>query len=309
MISNLDPASELFLSNVNRIQQRVAEASRQISSGKRISQPSDAPDQIDALLQLRANRQQNSQIRSNLGLALTETQSADGALGAAIRLMGRGRVLAAQGANSVLDANGRRSLAQEVDSLLSQMIACSSTAVQGRYIFSGDHDDSPAFEADPDPASATGVTPLLSTAATRRIEDPAGGSFAASQSGQEIFDVRDPTDGSPAADNVFASLSSLKTALLNNDPSAVAAASQSMDAASLRLNSAQAFYGTVQNRIQAATTFSEHYEIDLQTQLSQKEDADVISAAIELSQGSTQLQAAFQMRASEPHRSLFEFIG
>ena len=72
MVTNLDPASELFLSNVNRIQQRLAEANRQVASGKRIIQPSDAPDQIDALLQLRADRQRNTQIRSNLGLALTE---------------------------------------------------------------------------------------------------------------------------------------------------------------------------------------------------------------------------------------------
>ena len=36
MITNLDPASELFLSNVNRIQQRLADANRQVASGKKI---------------------------------------------------------------------------------------------------------------------------------------------------------------------------------------------------------------------------------------------------------------------------------
>src|SRR3954454_8096407 len=149
MVSNLDPAAELFLSNVNRIQQRLTEANRQVSSGKRILQPSDAPDQIDSLLQLRADRQRNIQIRSNLGVALTDVQSADGALSSAIKMMDRARVLATQGANSVLDTNGRRSLAQETQSLLDQMIAYSSTAVQGRYIFSGDRDDAPSYQADP----------------------------------------------------------------------------------------------------------------------------------------------------------------
>ena len=307
MISNLDPASELFLANVNRIQQRLADASRQVSSGKKIAQPSDAPDQIDALLQLRADRQRNAQIRSNLGVALTDAQSSDGALTSAIRLMDRAGVLAAQGANSVMDTNGRRSLASEVDSLLEQMIACSRTSVQGRYIFSGDRDDSPAYQADS--TSATGVAPLISAAATRRIEDPAGGSFAASMTAQEIFDTRNPLDGSAAPDNVFAALSGLRAALLNDDASAVAQAASSVKAASTRLNSAQAFYGTVQNRIDAATAFADRYEIDLRTQLGQKEDADVVSSALELSQGNTQLQAAFQMRASLPHRTLFEFIG
>ena len=70
MITNLDPASELFLANVGRIQERLAEANRQVSSGKRVTDPADAPDQIDSILQLRANREQNSQIRSNLAVGL-----------------------------------------------------------------------------------------------------------------------------------------------------------------------------------------------------------------------------------------------
>jgi flagellar hook-associated protein 3 FlgL len=307
MITNLDPSSEFFLSSVNRIQQRLAEANRQVSSGKKISQPSDGPDQIDSLLQLRADRQRNAQIRSNLGIALTDAQGADGAIGSAIRLMDRARVLAAQGASSTMDTNGRRSLSQETQALLDQMIACSRTAVQGRYLFSGDSDDAPAYQADS--TSAIGVAQLLSPTATREIEDPAGGSFAASQAAPGIFDTRDPSDGSPAADNVFAALSGLRTALLNDDTAAITQSVSSIEAASTHLNSAQAFYGTVQSRIGAATAFADRYEIDLRTQLGQKEDADIVAAALELSQGNTQLQAAFQMRASIPHRSLFEFIG
>src|SRR3954454_22936336 len=103
MVSNLDPAAELFLSNVNRIQQRLTEANRQVASGKRIAQPSDAPDQIDSLLQLRADRQRNTQIRANLGIALTDAKGADDALSSAIRLMDRARVLVAQGASTGLD--------------------------------------------------------------------------------------------------------------------------------------------------------------------------------------------------------------
>ena len=96
---------------------------------------------------------------------------------------------------------------------------------------------------------------------------------------------------------------------MNDDPTAVAQSASYLGAASTRLNSAQAFYGTVQNRIQASTAFADRYDIDLHTQLGQKEDADVVAAALEVSQGNTQLQAAFQMRASIPNRSLFEFIG
>jgi flagellar hook-associated protein 3 FlgL len=306
MITNLEPASELFIANVGRIQQRLADANRQVSSGKKIFQPSDAPDQIDSLLQLRADREHNRQIQSNLALAMTHVQSADGALTSAIKLMDRARVLADQGANSALDTNGRQALADETQSLLDEMIACSQTSVQGRYIFSGDQDDAPAYRADS--TSAIGVAQLVSAAATRHIEDPAGGSFPSARTAQEIFDNR-ASDGTPAADNVFAALSGLRTALLSDDPKIVAQTVNSIQAASLRLNSMQAYYGTVQVRIQDAQAFADKYDIDIGVQLSQKEDADVVAAALELSQGNVQLQAAFQMRAAMPNKSLFEYIG
>jgi len=81
MTTNLDAGSELFLANLNRIQQGLATTNRQISSGKKISVASDAPDQIGALLQLRADLQHNSQVQSNLVLAKTDASSADSAIG------------------------------------------------------------------------------------------------------------------------------------------------------------------------------------------------------------------------------------
>src|SRR4051794_10398555 len=165
MTTNLDPASELFIANVERIQQRLAEANRQVSSGKRVDQPSDAPDQIDGILQLRADRLRNTQIRSNLSLALTDTQSADQALTASIRLLDRARALAGQGANSVLDATSRQTLGQEAQALFEQMVAYSQTTVQGRFLFSGDPDGAPAYQLDS--TSPTGVQRLTTAPSTR----------------------------------------------------------------------------------------------------------------------------------------------
>ena len=300
MITNLDPNSELFLANVNRIQERIANSSRQVSSGHKIAEPSDAPDQIDGLLQLRADRERNSQIRSNLSLELTRAQTADGALSSAIKLMDRARTLGTQGATTTATASGRRNMADEVQTLIDEMVACSRTAVQGRFIFSGDAETTPPYQADA--ASPNGVGRLTGAAATRLLQDPAGGSFAAAKTAQEIFDA-------PGASNVFGALSSLRAALLGGDPTTIAQATATVQTASLQLNSAQAFYGAVQGRITDAQAFAERYDTQLQTQLSQMEDADVAAAALTLSQSNTQLQAAFQMRAAMPHKSLFDFIG
>jgi flagellar hook-associated protein 3 FlgL len=303
MITNLDPSSELFLANVERIQDRLATANRQISSGKKITTASDAPDQIGSLLQLRAAHEHNSQVQSNLVLAKADADAADSALASSIQLMDRAMTLAAQGTNFTQDAATRQSMAQEVDSLLQQMVAFSQTSVQGRYIFSGDRGDSPAFNY-----VNNAVVLVAPAEATSRVEDPAGGSFLASKTAQEIFDARD-AGGNPLPANVFAALSNLRDALLGNDSTTISNAIDPLRQASAHLNTMEAFYGGIQSRIEAATNFSDTYATRLETEMSEKEDADVTSAALELSSATTQLQAAFQMQSRMPHSSLFDYLG
>ncbi len=149
---------------------------------------------------------------------------------------------------------------------------------------------------------------LTTAAATRRLEDPAGGSFAVSKTAGEIFDARN-TDDTPSADNVFAALNGLRTALLNNDPAGIDSAMAAIQTASDHLNLSQGFYGTVLNRLQDAADYGQSYDLRLKTELSQKVDADITAAALALTQGNTQLQAAFQMQARLPHTSLFDFLG
>ena len=306
MVTNLSPASQAFLVNIERVQQQVADATQQVSSGRRVNVASDAPDEVDAILQLRADIARNSQIKSNLGLAKADADAADAALTSASQLMDRAITLGSQGATFTLDASGRQSIAAEVQSLQDQMLAISRTTVQGRYIFSGDSDNSPAYASDP--SAATGVDRLLTAPATQRVEDPSGGSFAVGKTAQDIFDHRNDDD-SLASDNVFAALNNLRTALENNDTDGITAAVGALHDASDHLNASQAFYGSVQNRIADATNYADQYDVQLQTELSQKQDADVAQEAMLMSQGNIQLEAAFQMQAKMPHTSLFDFLG
>ena len=306
MVTNLSPSSQAFLVNIERVQQQVADATQQVSSGRKVNVASDAPDEVDAILQLRADMARNSQIQSNLGLAKADADAADAALTSASQLMDRAITLGSQGATFTLDAAGRQSIAAEVQSLQDQMLAVSRTTVQGRYIFSGDADNTPAYASDP--SAPNGVDRLLTAPATQRVEDPSGGSFAVGKTAQDIFDDRAPDD-SLASDNVFAALNNLRTALENNDTDGITAAVGSLHEASDHLNASQAFYGSVQNRIADATNFANQYDVQLQTELSQKQDADVAQEAMLMSQGNIQLEAAFQMQAKMPHTSLFDFLG
>ena len=305
MTPGVNGNTQLFLANLDRIQERIANANEQISSGLKVTVASDAPDEVEPILQLRAQQAQNQQEETNLGLAQTQASSADTALSAAISLVNSAISIATQGASTMLDASSRQSLAANVQALQSEMVSYSQTQVQGVYIFSGDQSSSASYQLNP--LAPTGVTQVTAAAATQQIQNPAGAAFSASLTAQQIFDTRNG-DGSVAADNVFAALNNLQTALTNNDPTGVTNCIDSLQQASTRLNSSEAFYGNVEQRIQQAQNYAATEDTQLQTQLSQNQDADVAAEATELTQANTQLQAAFETQAQMPTKSLFDYL-
>jgi flagellar hook-associated protein 3 FlgL len=304
--SDLNSSDQIFLVGVSQIQQRISTANQQLTSGLKVSVASDAPDQIDNLLQLRADQAQTSQVGSNLGLEQTNAQAADGAIGSAIQLMDSATQLAAEGANTTETASSLQALAQQVASVQTEMVSLSQTQVQGRYIFSGDLDQGPSYQLD---LTATdGVDQLSNAASTRQIQDPEGGTFSAAMTAQQIFASQN-TDGTDAGGNVFAALNNLRTALLNNDQAGITAAQSDIQQASVQLNSAQSFYGNVENRITNATTYATTYSTQLTTEIGGIQDADATSAALELTAANTQLQAAFEAQGKMPTSSLFDYLG
>jgi flagellin-like hook-associated protein FlgL len=126
-------------------------------------------------------------------------------------------------------------------------------------------------------------------------------------SAQDIFDARNPDD-TVASGNVFAAMDALRIALRNDDQAAVENAVDGLKQASDHLNASLAFYGAVQNRIQDASSFSSRYQVQLTTEIGQKQDTDAVAAALELSQENVQLQAAFQMQANRPRTTLFDYL-
>lgn len=305
--TRLDPSAELFLANVERIQERVSTANRQLSSGHKISAASDAPDQISSLLQLRAAESLNTQIKSNLEVAKAEYEVSDTALSSSISLMDEALTLALKGLRTNASAADRLGLATEVQSVQQQMVNFCDAQLQGRYVFGGDSAGTPPYTFD---TSSTNNAVLQNTTAqsTTKVQDPAGVAFIASKTAQEIFDARNP-DNTPASHNVFAALNNLRLALVNNDTTALAAAVDPLKQAGAHLNGIQSFYGSVGNRVEAATDFATTFDTKLRAQISDLEDADATAAALELTSANTQLQAAFQMRAMLPHTSLFDYLG
>lgn len=306
MIPSLNPSTNLFLTELSRVQATISITTEQVTSGYRINQPSDDPDQISPLLQLQANLNQNQTISQNLTVIQPEAASADQAIGSAIQLLDQALNAGAQGANSTATQQSRTILAQQVQAIQQQMVSIANTQVSGRYIFSGDQSQSPSYSYD---ASQTnGVQRLITPAATRQVQLGNNSTITLDQTAQNVFDARN-LDDSYATGNVFAALNALSVALSSNSEPDTVTAQSMLESASSYLNVQEGSYGNAQNRIAASITQLATEKTTLQQQISAIRDTDVVQAALQLTSAETQSQAALAAEGKLPHTSLFDFLG
>ena len=299
MINSINPSADSFLVDINRLEARSERAQRQLSSGLRVSQPSDDPDQVSNILQLSSSVARNNQIGANLTFVKAEVDSGSQTLSTAVATLEKISVLGAQGANFDQTAATRAGLAGQVQDLLQQLVIAANAAVGGRYLFSGDSDQTQPYALDL--TTATGVAPYAGSAATRQVEDPRGGTFAVSQTAQEIFDA-------PGAASVFGAVNALRVALLANDQAGVTAAVGALSSAHDHLGQSLSYYGSIQNQVDDSISQVKTIGLRLSTNLSALRDADLVGASIELNDAKVSLDAAFSARAKAPRTSLFDFL-
>lgn len=300
MITSLDPSALSFLRGLEQIQTRAENAQQEMTTGLKINVVSDAPDQIADLYQTRSELDQTQQIDANLGRVKTETDTAESSLESAETLVERAQTLASQGATGTATAQNRQDLADELGAILQQLVTTANTTVEGRYIFAGDADQQAPYSIDL--TQNNPISAYQGSTSTRQIQGADGTSFAIAKTAQDIFDNQNgPT-------NVFTAVNNMRVALLNNDQNAINAALPDVQAASTYMNQQLAFYGTVQNRVSAEKDFAKNYETQIQSQLSNIQDADLAQAITELQQAQTQQTAALTSRAQLPRTSLFDYL-
>jgi len=301
MIEAYNPQSAAFLAGLQMIQNRASQAQRELTTGYKINVISDSPNQIPNLLQDQANIAHNDQVTLNLGRVKSETDTAESALTTAITQLEHAQTLAAQGATDIASASERANLADQMGEVLQDLVNIAGTNVEGRYIFSGDNDQTVPYTIDL--TQANPVSGYLGSPSTRKIEAPDGSLFSVSITAQDIFDS--PT----AANNVFQAVTNARNALASNDDNAIAAAVGQLSTADAFLNTKLAFYGMAQDKIANSTNDAANLETSLKTELSGIQDADMTQAITDLMQSQTQQQAALTSEAQLPRKTLFDYLG
>jgi flagellar hook-associated protein 3 FlgL len=301
MIRGPDAQTDKFLTDLARVARRLEKAQIQITSGRRINQVSDAPDDVPRLLQMRTELSSTEQIRTNLGRVRSEVDTAEQALRHAVDLMDRALSLATQGSTDFVSPEQRLTLSAEIATILEQMVSTSAAANEGRYLFSGDSDFAAPYSVDitlDDPVSF-----YNGTASTRKVMHPSGTMFAVAKTAEEIFDSADPSK------SVFDTLNQVRLALRADDTDAITTGLAGLRTANVHLNNMLSSYGAVQNQVQEAVDFAHKQELRLQGQISSVQDADITSAILDLNRARFQQETSLNAQARLNKTSLFDYLG
>jgi flagellar hook-associated protein 3 FlgL len=305
MINSLDSSSNQFLAALDRIAAYTGRANRQITSGLRISRPSDAPDEVSEVLHMQAVLSRVGQVQKNLARVKAEVDAGESALQIAGKLLDKIRSLGAQGATGTSSAAQRTLLAQQIESLQKELVDLTGTTVEGRYVFGGDLDSSAPYRFDA--SQPNGVVQLTQPVASRLVKDARGGEFQAGRTAPEIFDHRD-SGGGIAPDNVFAAVNALRNALNADDSSAIDSALGQVSGSQGWLGQQLGWYGVLQNRTASAISDASKLFVDMTAELSAKRDADIPAAALALTQSQVQQQAVFGAQTNTSRMSLFDYL-
>jgi len=302
--------AQTLLGNLNRQLNTLQNTQLELSSGKKINQPSDDPYGMSLSLELNSDLSALTQNASNVTDGIAWAQASSTALSDISNVVQRAYELLVEGANGTNNASDLSAAADEVDQLIDQVKQDADTQYNGQYIFSGGSGtakqpyqsgatDTYSGGAGPITREIGPGTYLQVNVDTSSATAPAGGISSLLGTGQ------------PGGDGLL--LDTLRN-IADDMRSGNTAALGSTDLTALNCNFAtlqqmQATVGASQDRLQLASTRIQDLQDSATQVLSNTQDADMATTEINFSMEQTAYEAALKVGASIVQESLVDFLG
>jgi flagellar hook-associated protein 3 FlgL len=267
---------------IKRTRAKMSSAVRDTSTGKKVHHPWDDPAAAGRAALHTAAAQRLDSVSESALRARDDLQHADVALGEVADWLSRARDLAVQMANDAMSPGDRANAADEVASLREGIVDVLNRQVAGRYIFAGNLDDAPPFDAAGNYSGDDGV---------KRAE-VAPGVF-------EVANVRadEAIKGVSGGFDIFVELDDLEVALRADDALAITDAIEGIDFSHKQVTDARSQVGTRFVVFDVAAQATEALATENELTSARLTDADLIEAAQNLSMAQTALDAALTASA------------
>ena len=253
---------------------------QQLSTGLKVNQPSDDPAASAGMVQNSIQSANVDQFTKNVSSVLTMAQRADSALSSVVTSLTSAISLGTQGANGTNTAANRQAIAEQVQGVLTSVVAQANASYGGTHLFGGTATTVP-YAADA--SSPTGYT-YNGNDGTNSVQVGDGLSVQTNLPGSQIF--------SNSSSDVLGALSNLVTALQTGDTTSIGNATSAVSSALSYVSQQRVFYGNVQNQLNAQETYLQKETVNLTSQAKSLVGADLAHAATMLAQAQTANTAA-----------------
>ncbi len=270
-------------------------ALQQVSSGQRVTVPSDDPTASALLVRTLSDSDAAAQYTKNASAALGQAQTADSVLSSVVSLLTQAVTLGTQGANGTNTAANRQTLATQVQGILASVVSAANTTYQGQPIFAGTADGAAAFVSD-----GSGGYTYQGDSGSRSIQIGASLSVQVSLAGNQVF--------TKPGSNVLAALNQLAVALNSSLTSAISTATASVTTALNYVTAQHAVFGNSINQITAQETSLSQEKVTLSTQATNLVGIDTATAAINLSKAEAQSSAVLAAAAKTFPETLLDYL-
>jgi flagellar hook-associated protein 3 FlgL len=278
----------------------------QLSTGQRISAPSDDAPAMQRILNLRTEKKQNQQFHRNATDGLEKSKVTFSSMEQIKDLLVRASELAA-GINGASSENEYFAKSSEINQLIEQGLNVGNTKLRGAYLLAADSPENPAYTAarDPQTNKITTVTYAgsQSESAIRISEDTEIKVGSSVSENEKIADLLNKLISLRDAMDAPASATKAETV--------IGMRSQGTDNLDELENTVLSFLsraGTVQYRLETAMRDLEvRYEATEQL-ISKDADVDFAEATVRLNRSQMAYQAAIQSGAMIQRNSLLDYV-
>jgi flagellar hook-associated protein 3 FlgL len=282
------------LANIERNQQRTTDLQNQLTSGSRITKPSDDPIGTARALNFQQSIDQTTQYLANVDQASSWLNTADAALSGVNSVLVRARELGVQAANGTLSAQDRTNMLEEVHQLQQQVLDQSHAKYGAYYVFAGTRSDKAGYVLP----QSSATTPAAYQGNQGQVQREVAPNVSMSLS----------VDAQAAFDPVFDALDTLATGLGTNDVNAISSSLDKLDVGTDSVLNARAQVGAKVNRLDALQQNLQSIKVNLAGLLSNTRDVDMAEAITNFSMAQTVYQASLKASAQTLQPSLLDYL-
>jgi flagellar hook-associated protein 3 FlgL len=284
-----------LLANLNQNRNELVRINRQVSTGRTVNQPSDAPGAYATSREMEARIERNTLFQNNIQTGIEEARIAADTIAEIVDQLRELKRLATQGANNTLDAASMNILANRANGLRDAIVQLANKNYNGRYLFSGTATLTQPFSISGSSVNYAGNNETLKVGISENI------TVATSVNGNELVTFN-------TTDSVFQVIARVVSALQANNLNAVRAELDAIDDAIEHVSGRASELGNNINRMEFAYYFYETSTLSLTTHASRLVDTDYAEAMSRLQYLDTSYQAALNAGSRLLRLSLVNYL-